>query len=189
MAADPRTVLLMNYYRDAELRGANLLFRLMSHLDDADSQVKLALHLADETRHAWMWTKRITDIGGNPARIADGYQTRIGLRVVPRSLIDILALTVVVEERSYQRYTEHAARADIDPETLEVLREVTKDEKWHISWIKNKLEEIAHAEGAEEKMHAAIERYQEIDRQVYGELMEKERALFADSAAPQAAES
>lgn len=179
MAADPRTILLMNYYRDAELRGANLLFRLMSHLDDPDSQVKLSLHLADETRHAWLWTKRITDLGGAPAKVADGYQTRIGLRVVPRNLIDILALTVVVEERSHQRYTEHAARPDVDPETLELLSEVTKDEKWHISWIKAKLEEIVAADGGEERMNEALARYREIDRQVYGELLAKERAAFA----------
>ena len=183
MGADPRMVLLLNYYRDAELRGANLLFRLMSHLDDADSQVKLSLHLADETRHAWLWTKRITEMGGAPATVGDGYQTRIGLRVVPRNLIDILALTVVVEERSFQRYTEHAQRPGIEPEVAEILREVTKDEKWHIAWIKGKLEEIATVEvGGIEKMHAALERYREIDRQVYGELLAKERATFGDSA-------
>jgi bacterioferritin (cytochrome b1) len=185
MAADPREIVLLNYYRDAELRGANLLFRLMSHLDDPESQVKLSLHLADETRHAWMWTKRITDLGGEPARVADGYQTRIGLRVVPRNLIDILALTVVVEERSYQRYTEHAGRGGVDAETLALLGEVTKDEKWHISWIKAKLEELAKAEpGGVEKMNAAMERYREIDRQVYGELLAKERAMYAPSASP-----
>jgi bacterioferritin (cytochrome b1) len=183
MAADPRVILLMNYYRDAELRGANLLFRLMSHLDDPDSQVKLSLHLADETRHAWMWTKRITDLGGSPAKVGDGYQTRIGLRVVPRNLIDILALTVIVEERSHQRYTEHAQRPDVDPDTLAVLHEVTKDEKWHIAWIRGKLEEIAAAEeGGIGRMHEALERYREIDRHVYGELLEMERAVFAGDA-------
>src|SRR6185295_9322750 len=182
MAADPRTVLLMNYYRDAELRGANLLYRLMSHLDDADSQVKLSLHLAEETRHAWLWTKRITDLGGVPGKVGDGYQTRIGLRVIPRNLIDILALTVVVEERSFQRYTEHAERPDIDPETLTILSEVTKDEKWHIAWIKGKLEEIAAADGGPARMNEALERYREIDRQVYGELQAKERAAFSDPA-------
>jgi bacterioferritin (cytochrome b1) len=180
MAADPRTILLMNYYRDAELRGANLLFRLMSHLEDPDSQLKLALHLADETRHAALWTKRINDAGGAPARIADGYQNRIGLRVVPRNLIDILALTVVVEERAYQRYVEHAARPDVPPEILEVLSEVTKDEKWHISWIKAKLEELAAAEGGVERMNEALARYREIDRQVYAELLAKERAAFGE---------
>jgi len=183
MAADPREIILFNYYRDAELRGANLLFRLMSHLHDPESQVKLSLHLADETRHAWMWTKRITDLGGEPTKVADGYQTRIGLRVVPRNLIDILALTVVVEERSHQRYTDHATRTHTDPETMAILREVTKDEKWHISWIKAKLEEIAQSEpGGTEKMNAAMERYREIDRQVYSELLAKERAIFASPA-------
>ncbi len=183
MGADPRLVLLFNYYRDAELRGANLLYRLMSHLDDADSQVKLSAHLADETRHAWLWTKRIHDIGGAPAKVGDGYQSRIGLRVVPRTLIDILALTVVVEERSLQRYHEHAARADVDPETREVLRSVSEDEKWHISWIRNKLEELARADGAEAKMREALEKYGEIDREVYAELQEKERSIFATPAA------
>jgi len=180
-------IYLLNYYRDAELRGANLLFRLMSHLDDPESQVKLSLHLADETRHAWMWTKRITDLGGEPKKIADGYQTRIGLRVVPRNLLDILALTVVVEERSHARYTEHAQRDNVDAETLAILSEVSKDEKWHIAWIKGKLEELAQAQpDGVEKMNAAMERYREIDRQVYGELLAKERAIFSQPAPPAA---
>ena len=181
MAADPRLILLMNYYRDAELRGANLLLRLMSHLSDPDSQTKLSLHLADETRHAWLWTKRITDLGGAPAPVADGYQTRIGLRVVPRTLIDILALTVVVEERSHERYTEHAQRPDVDPDTLAVLREVTKDEKWHIAWMKAKLEEVAANDGGASRINAALERYRAIDRQVYDELLAKERAAFGSA--------
>jgi bacterioferritin (cytochrome b1) len=175
---DQRLVLLMSYYRDAELRGANLLFRLLSHLDDPESQTKLCLHLADETRHAWLWTKRIKDLGGAPVKVGDGYQTRIGLRAVPRNLIEILALTVVVEERAFQRYQEHAQRPDVDAETLAVLHEVTKDEKWHISWVRNKLEELAREQGAEEQMRAAIERFQEIDRLAYEELLAKERAVF-----------
>jgi len=180
MAVDKRQIVLFNYYRDAELRGANLLFRLMSHLSDPDSQTKLSLHLADETRHAWLWTKRITDLGGEPTKVADGYQTRIGLRVVPRNLIDILALTVIVEERSQQRYMDHAARATVDPETLAILEEVTKDEKWHIAWIRNKLEELATEAGAIDKMNEALDRYRKIDEDVYGELLAKERAIFAD---------
>lgn len=180
MKTDPRTILLMNYYRDAELRGANLLLRLMSHLDDADSQTKLALHLADETRHAWLWTKRITELGGDPAPVADGYQRRIGARIVPRTLLDILALTVVVEERSHQRYSEHAERPDLDPKTRAILREVTQDEKWHIAWIRGKLEEVAAANGGLERMHDALARYREIDRQVYAELRAKEQSTFAE---------
>jgi bacterioferritin (cytochrome b1) len=180
MQTDPRVFLLMSYYRDAELRGANLLYRLMSHLDDGDSQIKLAKHLAEETHHAWLWTKRIKDLGGAPTPVGDGYQTRIGLRTVPRTLIDILALTVVVEERSLARYGEHAARPDVDPETLAVLREVSKDEKWHITWIRRKLEQIAAGtEGGVEKMETALAKYREIDDQVYRELQALEQQVFA----------
>jgi bacterioferritin (cytochrome b1) len=172
---------LFNYYRDAELRGANLLFRLMSHLDDVDSQVKLSKHFQEETYHAWLWTKRIADMGGTPAKVADGYQTRIGLRVIPRNLMDILALTVVVEERSLQRYREHAARPDVDAETRKVLESVSRDEKWHISWIRGRLEQMAQeTEGGVVKMNEALDRYREIDRQVYAELLEKEREVFGE---------
>jgi bacterioferritin (cytochrome b1) len=176
MSVDPRMITLFSYYRDAELRGATLLMRLLSHIPDPETQVKLSLHLADETRHAWLWTKRITDLGGEPQMVGDGYQSRIGLKTVPRNLVDLLALTVVVEERAHQRYLEHAARPNVDKETLEVLHEVTKDEKWHIAWIRGKLSELAG--GDEERVEVALEKYREIDRQVYGALLDKEREAF-----------
>ena len=52
-------VRLYSYYRDAELRGSNLLYRLLRILPDPESQTLLSEHLADETRHAWLWTERI----------------------------------------------------------------------------------------------------------------------------------
>jgi bacterioferritin (cytochrome b1) len=187
MATDPRIFELMSYYRDAELHGANLLLRLMKLIDDPDVQVKLALHLSEETHHAWLWTKRITDLGGKPVKVLDGYQTRIGRRTVPRSLIELLALTVVVEERSFARYQEHAARPEVDDETRHILKEVTKDEKWHISWVKQKLFELAAEEGAKEKAEAAMEKYREIDREVYADLRAKELAAFGEPAPTPAA--
>ena len=182
MTPDPRVIGLLSYYRDAELHGAALLLRLIKLMDDPDAQVKLALHLSEETHHAWLWTKRIDDLGGTPMKILDGYQSRIGMRTLPRSLFDLLALTVVVEERSFARYQEHASRPGVDAETLEVLHEVTKDEKWHIAWVRAKLLELAANEGGEERAHAAMERYREIDRQVYAELRAKEIAAFGASA-------
>lgn len=179
MAADPRMVELFNYYRDAELRGASLLLRLIGLMDgDADAQVKLSLHLAEETHHAWLWTKRINDMGGEPKKVLDGYQTRIGMRTVPRNIIDILTLTIVVEERAHSRYLEHLKRQDLDEATREVLLAATNDEKWHISWIRGKLDEIAAREGKVEQAQQALERYQEIDRNVYAELLAKERETF-----------
>ena len=180
---DPRMIELMSYYRDAELHGASLLLRLIKMMDDPDAQVKLALHLADETRHAWLWTKRINDMGGTPMKIADGYQKRVGLRTVPRSVLEILALTVVVEERSFARYIEHMENHNPDPTTLEVLKDVTNDEKWHMSWIRIKLMEMARQEGDESLAEKALEKYRRIDAEVYGELKAKEIEAFGDSVA------
>jgi rubrerythrin len=182
MLVDPRLIHLYSYYRDAELRGATLLLKLIMRVDDSEAQIKLSRHLADETRHAWLWTKRITDLGSTPVPVDDGYQTRIGKEVgIPRTLIDLFALTVVVEERAQQRYIEHARRPDVDLETRELLHEVTKDEKWHIGWIKNKLKELAAANGGEAKMRATLARYREIDRKVVADLLVKERAAFGFS--------
>ena len=128
-------------------------------MDDPDAQVKLSAHLADETRHAWLWTKRINDMGGEPMKIADGYQKRVGRRTVPRSILEILALTVVVEERSFASYIEFAEHHQPDAATLEVLKDITGDEKWHMSWIRSKLVEIARQEGDESLAEKAIEKY------------------------------
>jgi bacterioferritin (cytochrome b1) len=186
MEPDPRVIEMMSYYRDAELHGATLLLRLIKIMDDPDAQVKLSLHLSEETHHAWLWTNRIKELGGEPMKVLDGYQKRIGLRALPHSLLDLLALTVVVEERSFARYEEHAKRPGVDEATLTVLQEVTKDEKWHITWIRAKLMEIAAEEGNEEKAHAAIEKYRKIDEAVYSELRAKEIAVFGEAAAPAA---
>jgi bacterioferritin (cytochrome b1) len=182
MPVDPRMIHLYSYYRDAELRGATLLLKLIMRVDDSEAQVKLSRHLADETRHAWLWTKRIADLGATPVRIADGYQTRIGQEVgIPKTLLDLFALTVVVEERAQRRYLEHARRPDVDPETIDILHEVTKDEKWHVGWIKSKLRELAAANGGEDKMLATLERYREIDRKVVADMVAKEREAFGFS--------
>jgi len=59
------------------------------------------------------------------------------------------------------------------------LKEVSHDEKWHIAWIKNKLDELAkEEEGGIAKAEAAMDKYREIDRQVYEGLLEKEREVF-----------
>ncbi len=171
-------VVVYSYYRDAELRGANLLFRLMRMVDDPDAQVKLTEHLADETRHAWLWTERILELGAQPLAVTDGYQVRIGkLAGVPRTIIDLFALTVVVEQRSLRRYQQHLRRDDIPERTREVLEAVTKDEAWHIEWIRNKAREMAAEAGDPEWVDRAIKKYRAIDEQVMAELDDKERAI------------
>ncbi|MGH7248987.1 MAG: ferritin-like domain-containing protein, partial [Pseudomonadota bacterium] len=159
MTPAQKQVLIFSFYRDAELRGARLLFNLIGHLKDADAQLKMSKHLADETRHAWLWTRRIADLGAAPVMVEDGYQRRLGTKTgVPKTLVDLLALTVVVEERAQSRYVAHAALPNVDPETLEVLKLVTEDETWHLSWIEKKMREVARAQGCEAQADASLER-------------------------------
>jgi bacterioferritin (cytochrome b1) len=185
MPVDTRVLELMSYYRDAELHGATLLLRLMRMMsDDSDAQIKLTRHVAEETRHAWLWTKRMIELGGAPVKITSGYQTRIGMRTMPRTLADFLALTIVVEERSLARYQEHAARPDVDPVTRKVLERVASDEEWHIAWTKSKLGEVIERDAsARERVVTMMERYREIDREVYAELRAREEEAFGGTGA------
>ncbi len=179
MSASEKQILIFSFYRDAELRGARLLFNLLGHLKDADSQLKMSKHLADETRHAWLWTRRIADLGGTPLMVPDGYQRRLGLKTgVPRGIVEILGLTVVVEERAQSRYMAHAALPNVDSETREVLRAVTEDETWHLSWIEKKMREIARGEGSEDTADSILARYRQIDREVYATLAADEAELM-----------
>lgn len=175
-------VVTMNFYRDAELQGARLLLNLHRHLPDPDSQMKLTRHLADESRHAWLWTKHIADLGGVPAPIKDGYQRRMGRRVgIPKDAVELLALTVVAEKRALDRYRRHAAQPDLEPATREVLEAVTGDEPWHLEWIEEKLHELARERGGEERVARLLERYQAIDREVYAALETFEASLIDQS--------
>ncbi|MBW2245320.1 MAG: ferritin-like domain-containing protein [Deltaproteobacteria bacterium] len=169
-------VRVYSYYRDAELRGSNLVYRLLRILKDDESQMFLSEHLSDETRHAWLWTERIKELGKAPVPITDGYQVRIGKRAgLPRKPIDLLALTVVVEQRALKRYQEHLKLEGVPERTLEVLRSVTKDEGWHIDWVRQKAREIAEAEGTPERYDEAIDRFRAIDREVWAEIKDIER--------------
>ncbi len=178
-AAKPDPLLILfSYYRDAELRGSNLIYRMLRMLPDGESQLLLSEHLADETRHAWLWTERIKQMGAAPLPIDDGYQVRIGKRAgLPRHPVDLLALTAVVEQRALRRYQEHLRRPGVDERTLEVLRAVSKDEGWHIDWIRKKGRELARAAGTPDRFERALERFREIDREVWAELETFERSL------------
>jgi rubrerythrin len=177
--ATEKEVLLYSYYRDGEIHGSGLLYKLLRWWKDPNAQTMLSEHLSDETRHAWLWTQLIKELGATPVEIEDGYQTRLGKRVgVVRNLIDLLALTVVVEQRALRRYTEHLKRRDVPERTREVLRQVTKDEGWHVDWIRQEGRRLAQEAGTPERFDAALERFRGIDREVFAELEEKERAWF-----------
>ena len=173
---------LFSYYRDAELRGATLLLKMMQREKDPEAQVLFSRHVDDETRHAWLWTKRIRDEGGLPVDVPDGYQRRLGKALgVPLTVIDLFALTVVVEERSAARYAEHAASPYCDDATRAILDEVTQDEKWHINWMEDWMMKLAADRGEEELAKRKLTEFRKREAAVFEEMKDFERSWLGFS--------
>ena len=181
---------IFSYYRDAELRGAGLLLKMMNRVEDGAAQVLFSRHVDDETRHAWLWTKRIQDEGAVPVPVPDGYQRRLGKAIgIPGNLFDLFALTIVVEERAGKRYAEHIASPVCDDKTRAVLEVLSRDEKWHVAWMRDWLLERAASDGKEEHARETLARYRRIEEEVFEEMKEMERGWIGFSFSDFAAEA
>jgi rubrerythrin len=177
--SDDKRILVYSFYRDAELRGARLLLTLTRMMKDSDAQAKLTRHLADETRHAWLWSQHIAQLGGTPVEVEDGYQRRLNAKIgVPTGLIEIFALTLIAEERAQKRYLTHASSKSLDGSTASLLADVARDEEWHLQWISGKLHELARESGQQRRLALTLERYRTIECEVYAELVGYEKELL-----------
>jgi hypothetical protein len=138
---DVDQVWLLNQYRAAELRGANAILRLLRLADSSSLQRDLTRHLRDEASHALTWTRAIERCGGEVVDVDDPYQGRLAEGFgIPRTLVELLAVTLVSERRGLAQYQEHAADAATPEFVLRSLRAVAKDETWHVSYITEELE-------------------------------------------------
>jgi bacterioferritin (cytochrome b1) len=187
---DPRALRLLSYYRDAELRGAALLLRMAAHEAESWAQMNLTRHIADEARHAWLITARITALGASPAVVEDGYQRRMARAAgVPRTLLDLYAATLVAERRARARYAAHLASGLADAATAALLCTISADEVWHLDWVQRRLRSLA-AEAGEARVAALVRRYEDADKVVTADLavVERETLGFDISAPASAAE-
>ncbi len=174
-------ILVLSFYREAELYGSKLLLNMMNHLRDGETQAKLTRHIADETRHAWLLTRRIVELGGSPRDIgAAGYQRQLGRSVgLPRDVMDLLALTLVAEERALDRYTAQADNPAVDGATREIFRAVSADEGWHIAWVRERLFDLAYERSIEEQqIFQKLARYKAAEEHLYTALLSAEAALI-----------
>ena len=162
-------IALLNAYRDAELRGAELVLRLLSRIDDASLQEPLTRHLADEAQHVWLWTERIRALGGQLQHQDDGYYRALRRKAgLPTTALDLLALVSVIAGRLNQRYGAHATRTDADPETLKILREIHTAEAWYVAWLAEQLQQCAQREGAD-TVAATLNQYRAWEAEAFAE--------------------
>jgi rubrerythrin len=172
----PQELWVLSYYQASELAGALFFGRLARRFEDEEVRYHLVQHCAEEARHAALWAETIRETGHYPLRITQTYQsqyvTNIGL---PTTLTEILVLTRVFEERIYDHFSAHSRRAELHPAVKKTLERMLKEEEGHLGWIEKKL-----SENEKEKEYAEIlyQRYKEIDKKIYQEVIQYEKKLW-----------
>ncbi len=132
---------LLNQYRAAEVHGAGAIMRMGKLADSSELRASLSRHLRDEAVHAWLWTRTLTELGGEVAAVPEPYQAKLAAYYgIPTSLNDLLVLTLVSEKRGLAQYVEHLDVPGIPPEIHRTLRGILKDEEWHVRYIAEELD-------------------------------------------------
>lgn len=159
---------VLNEYRAAEVHGAGAIMRMARLADTAKLRSDLSRHLRDEAVHAWLWTRAIEELGGEVVEIAQPYQARLSAHFgIPRTLTDMLALTLVSEKRGLGEYELHVDQADLPQAIRRPMRAIIRDEAWHVSYIQEELDARVRAD---ERVTGIIERAERADVLAVAEL-------------------
>ncbi len=162
------TVRLLNEYRAAEVHGAGAIMRMGRLADSSSLSSDLSRHMRDEAIHAWLWTKAINEIGGEIIDVDQPYQARLSAHFgIPRTLTDMLALTLVSEKRGVAQYNEHLDLPGIPSRIQRTLRGILKDENWHVRYIS---EELQHRARADRRVQDLIDRAEIADERAWADL-------------------
>jgi demethoxyubiquinone hydroxylase (CLK1/Coq7/Cat5 family) len=160
----------LNFYRASELHGGLVLGQLVRRVRDPRLILNLTRHSAEEVGHAQLWTETMLAVGGTPSPVRATYQDRLAERVgAVSSVFQVLALTQVFERRVYRHFLDHARIVGTHPVVRGTLERMVEEEKQHLSWVKDWLEEEAESRGV--VLKSVLDRYAAADARVYDELM------------------
>ena len=171
---------LLSFYRTSELSGALFFGRLARALRAGPIQRDLTRHFADESQHAWYWTRCIAELGAEPIQLGQAYQDRyLSAAGLPANLMEVLAITQVFEARVIGQYNLHRHAPTLRPAVKETLDRILEDEKWHIQWVRAALEGMEPKYGAD-RVRATLERYAAADREVYRQTIAEHEERVGD---------
>lgn len=169
MIVDNAEISVLNFYRASELHGGLILGQMVRRTRDPDLILQLTRHSAEEVMHALLWTETIFAVGGRPAPVRDTYQNRyVEVVGTPISTLEVLALTQVFERRVYRHFMLHLRRPSVHPAVAATLRRMLEEEKGHLSWVKQWLDEQSRERGAE--VRDVMRRYVVADQRIYDAL-------------------
>ena len=160
----------LNFYRASELHGGLVLGQLVTRTRDPWLVEQLTRHSAEEVRHAQIWTETIIDVGGRPSPLRRTYQSQLGDIVgAPASVFQVLALTQVFERRVYRHFLMHDKLPGTHPRVREALHLMIEEEKHHLSWVQEWLEQEAQRRRID--LREQLAQYTRADEQVYSRLV------------------
>jgi bacterioferritin (cytochrome b1) len=166
-----RDLWTLNCYRNSELHGALLMGRLARTLDDTPLLAHATRHCATEARHAALLSEAIASLGERIDPRVETVQERYSAKGgIPKTLIDLLVLSEVLEKRVLTTYRAHVARADLHPvvrDTLtHILQEMEEEDHGEEgSWI-----EAALDRHPKDEVKAAEEKWRAVDAAAVAEL-------------------
>jgi rubrerythrin len=167
---------VLSYYRASELAGALLFGRLARRCSDPELRYFLTEHFSEEARHSWYWTKAIHRLGLEPIQITETYQSFYAQEIgIPTSMVEILLLTKIFEERIYMHFTKHAKQKDLHPIVKTTLKKMLSDEDGHLDWVIKKLEMYKKSENI--NVAALNKKYKAIDKKIYSKIIKHEKTL------------
>jgi bacterioferritin (cytochrome b1) len=162
-------IALLNFYRASELHGGLILGQMVRRARDPRLILNLTRHSAQDMIHAQLWTETIIAIGGRPAPVRDTYQTRYVQAVgTPRTMLEVLALTQIFEQRAYTHFTQHLRLPGIHRAVATTLRRIIGEERRHLAWVKAWLDEQAERRGQE--VRDVLRLYARADQRIYDSL-------------------
>jgi rubrerythrin len=164
---------LLNFYRASELHGGLILGQIARRVRDPGLVLTLTRHAAEEMVHAQCWTETIATLGGVPRPVRDTYQARYARALrAPVSLFHVLALTQVFERRVFRHFTLHLRRPGTHPAICATLRRLLDEERDHLSWVKQWLEEQEQVRGREVVVQTMRD-FADADETIYAQLCDE----------------
>lgn len=154
--------MLLNFYWETKIQGLRLAFAMLRQAEAEDCVANLTRLVADESKHLWLLSKKIGELGGTPMPDGRAHRTRRAqMARIPKDWAGQLALAVAAKERAYSRYTKEFST---EGEALaEPWRTIAEDDKSHLAWLEEKLARF----GGKPDWQARVEDYLSAEETVY----------------------
>ncbi len=134
---------LFAFYRETDLYVSRLLIKLLILPRSDRFTLRLWRHLADQTRHASLWSEQLDLLGTH--NLHRNVNALCDKRPSPDQFDEpagLLREIVLVEEFLLKSYQTHSALGSLDTRPRDLMARLVEDEKWHLQSVRAKLKMV-----------------------------------------------